>query len=246
MSSLHASTYPRTVCARVLLIVILLAAAGCFTERVPPVAEYPEVPDQSFFLVKKITYDEHGRPVFVDRLSKRPGAAGDTFTVVHAIKNRPVRSYDIAVMGTKADLTRPFAVMYDWTGRGFEGGLEISSSILPPNTISSGKEAAVYLAIKAAPVVVATVTGFVVGVVASIPETAVQLGHVVVNARETVIGRAEYQYDGQNRLRFMKLYPPDEPAEVLVKTEYIYEGNSDIPARTVVNSTAEHKVRTIP
>lgn len=239
---------PNPMLARVVLIIlVILAPEGCFTERIPPVAEYPAVQNQSIFLVKKIGYDRHGRPQFGDRLSRRPGSAGETFTVVHAISNRPVRSYDIAIVESKADLTRPFAVIYDWTGRGFEGGVEISSGIFPQDgTIQSGKEAAAYLAIKAAPVAIATVTGFVVGVLASIPETAVELKNVVVNAHETIIGYTEYSYDERNRIKFMKLYPPAEHVDELVKTEFIYERNGETPVRTEVTSVAEKKVRIIP
>lgn len=239
---------PNPMLARVVLIIlVILAPEGCFTERIPPVAEYPAVQNQSIFLVKKIGYDRHGRPQFGDRLSRRPGSAGETFTVVHAISNRPVRSYDIAIVESKADLTRPFAVIYDWTGRAFEGGVEISSGIFPQDgTIQSGKEAAAYLAIKAAPVAIATVTGFVVGVLASIPETAVELKNVVVNAHETIIGYTEYSYDERNRIKFMKLYPPAEHVDELVKTEFIYERNGETPVRTEVTSVAEKKVRIIP
>ncbi len=229
-----------------LILLAVLALEGCFTARVPPVAEYPAVQNQSIFLVKKISYDQYGRPRFDDRLNRRPGSAGDTFAVVHAINGRPVRCYSIAVVPKKADLTRPFAVIYDWTGRGFEGGVQISSAIGPPGAIQSGEEAAVYLAIKAAPIVIATVTGFVVGVIASIPATAVELKNIVVNARETITDYTEYSYDERGRIKFMKLYPPAEHAEELVKTQFLYEGDGEAPVRTVVMSVAEKKVRTIP
>ncbi len=232
---------------RTLAVFLVLACLeGCFTARVPPVAEYPAVENQSIFLVKKIGYDQYGRPEFIDRIERRPGSAGETFDVVHAVNGRPVRSYAVAVVASKADLTRPFAVIYDWTGRGFEGGVQISSAIGPPGAIQSGEEAAVYLAIKTAPIVIATVTGFVVGVLASIPETAVQFRKIVVNARETIIGRSEYFYDERGRIKFMNLYPPDEHADALVKTQFIYEGGGEVPVRAVVTSVAERKVRTIP
>lgn len=234
-------------------IVILLSAlapylAGCLTDRVPPVAEYPSVPKQSFFLVKKVGYDVHGRPLFNDRISSRPGSVGDQFTVVHAVGGRPARSYDIAVVeGTQADLKRPFAVIYDWTGRGFEGGIAITSGISPQGaTISSREEAAAYLAIKAAPIVVATVTGFVVGVLASIPATAIELKNILVDAREMVIASTEYAYDEQGRIRFMKLYPPVEHAGELVRTDFHYDRDSTIPIRTEVTSLAEKKTRSLP
>jgi hypothetical protein len=74
---------------RVLPIPLVLLAAGSMTERVPPVTEYPAVPNQSTFLVQKIMYDERGRPLFGDRLGSRPDTAGEQFTVVHAINDRP-------------------------------------------------------------------------------------------------------------------------------------------------------------
>lgn len=242
-----APMFPNTIRARAALtFLVTLALGGCFTAQVPPVAEYPAVQNQSIFLVKKIGYDRYGRPEFNDRLNRRPGSAGDTFAVVHAVNGRPLRSYSIAVVPSNADLTRPFAVIYDWTGRGFEGGVAISSGIFPQGTIQSGEEAAVYLAIKAAPIVIATVTGFVVGVLASIPKTAVELKNIVVNARETITGYTEYSYDERSRIKFMKLYPPGEHVDELVRTDFLYEGGGQAPVRTIVMSVAERKIRTIP
>lgn len=230
----------------VLTILLVLPAAGCMTERVQPVTEYPSVPKQSAFLVQKVMHDEHGRPLFRERLTRRPGSAGERFTVVHAVDNRPVRAYDIAVTEQPKTGPGPLAVVYAWTGKGFEGGVAIAESLFPHGvTINSGEEAAVYLAIKTAPVVIATVTGFVVGVIASIPETATELKRVVVNTRETVTGSLEFNYDEKGRIRFMKLYPPVERAEALVKTEFFYEGDGDVPARTEVTSVAEKKVRVV-
>jgi len=118
--------------AIVLPCCLFLVLCGCMTERVQPVREYPAVPKQSTFLVKKVGYDGHGRPLFNERLDSRPGAAGDQFTIVHAVNERPVRSYDIAIVEQqKADMGRPLAVLYEWTGKGFEGGLAISSGIVP-------------------------------------------------------------------------------------------------------------------
>ncbi len=230
----------------VLSILLVLLTAGCMTERVQPVTEYPSVPKQSNFLVKKIGFDAHGRPLFGDRFGSRPGSAGEQFTVVHAVDNRPVRAYDIAIMEQPKTGPGPLAVIYLWTGKGFEGGLAITSGLFPQGVqINSGAEAAAYLTIKAAPVVIGTVTGFVVGVLSSIQETAKELKRVVVNTRETVIGSLEFIYDEKGRIRFMKLYPPVERAEPLVKTEFFYEGDGDVPARTEVTSVAEKKVRVV-
>ena len=217
------------------------------TERLEPVKEYPDVPKQSVFLLKKIEYDTHGRPLFLSRLSNRPGTAGELFTVVHAVNGRPARSYDIAVVEKeKADMKRPLTVIYEWTGRGFEGGMEISQGMFPNGiTINSGGKAAAYLVFRAAPVVIAGVTGFVVGIVSSIPEAAGELRKVIVNARETVVGFTTYDYDERGRIRYMKLYPPMEHAEELVKTEFLYSGDGEVPVKTEVTSLVEKKVRMI-
>lgn len=228
------------------LLSLLLVLAGCMTGRVQPVVEYPSVPKQSTFLVKKVAYDEHGLPHFEERLHWRPGKAGEQFVIVHAVNERPARSYDIAIMKERPDMNKPLAVVYEWTGKGFEGGLVVAQGLFPDGFSGSGKEAAAYLVIKAAPVVIFGVAGFVVGLVASVPQTAAELKHLIVNARETVLGYTVYEYDEKGRIRFMKLYPPVEHAEVLVKTEFFYEGDAPVPSRTEVNSLAEKKVRLLP
>jgi len=229
---------------RTLLFVLLLS--GCMTERVPPVVEYPSVAKQSTFLVRQVAYDDHGRPLFGERIVSRPGSSGEQFTVVHAINDRPSRSYDIAIVDQPKTGPGPLAVIYVWTGKGFEGGVAITSRLFSNGvTISSRDEAAAYLAIVSAPIVIGTVTGFVVGVIASIPETAKELKRVVVNTRETIIGYTEYSYDERGRVHLMKLYPPVEHAEPLVRTEFIYEGDGDAPVRTEVTSVAEKKVRVV-
>jgi hypothetical protein len=225
---------------------LTLISLGCMTERVQPVTEYPSVPKQTTFLVKKIDYDDHGRPLF-SHISRRPGGRGDRFAIVHAVNNKPVRSYDIVIIDQqKADISKPFAVIYEWTGKGFEAGLYMSGHMFPNGvTISSRDEALAYLAITAAPVVIGGVTGFVVGVVSSIPVAAGELKRAVVNSRETVIGYTVYEYDEKGRIKFMKVYPPDGRAEELVKSEFFYSEGSSDPYKTEVTSPVEKKVRII-
>jgi hypothetical protein len=243
---IRATTRPQWKARSLLCFCLVLLLAGCMTERVHPDTEYPAVPDQATFLVKKTDYDNYGRPLFTDRLAGRPGKAGEVFTIVHTVHNRPARSFDIAIVEhEKADMNKPLAVIYEWTGKGFEGGMVISQGVFPGGFSGSGSEVAAYLAIKAAPLVIGGVTGFVVGLVASIPETAGELIHVIVNARERVIAYTIYEYDEKGRIKFMKLYPPDGHAEELVKTVFYYTGDSDVPSRTDVTSRVEKKVRTI-
>lgn len=230
-----------------LLCAFAITAHGCMTERVHPATEYPSVPKQGTFLLKKIDYDAHGRPLFRERLAKRPGAAGERFTIVHAVNDRPSRSYDIAIVEQqKADMGKPLAVVYEWTGKGFEVGLAISRGMVQGSySASSSNDALVYLAAITAPVVVGGVTGFVVGVVSCIPETVAELRNLLVNAKETVINYTVYEYDEKGRIRFMKLYPPVEHAQELVKTEFHYAGDREEPSKTEVTSLIEKSVRVI-
>jgi hypothetical protein len=226
---------------------VLLVLIGCVTERVQPVTAYPFVPKQSTFLVKKIEYDEHGRPLFPMALRDRPAKAGAVFTIVHSVNNLPVRSYDIVIVKEQqADMGRPLAIIYEWTGRGFEAGFSITGNLSRGGVYASGKEALAILAMEAAPLVIGGVTGFVVGVVSSIPDTATELRRVIVNARETVIGFTLYEYDEKGRIRLMKMYSPAQPDAELVRTEFFYEGADRAPLKTEVTSIPEQKVRKIP
>jgi len=224
---------------------VLLVLSGCMTERIQPITEYPSVSKQTSFMVQKIEYDEYGRPLFRETLGRRPGGAGECFTLVQAVNERPVRSYDIAIIDQpQADMNKPLAIVYEWTGRGFQGGLDFSGHFAG-SFHGSGRDAVAYLAIMTAPIVIGGVTGFVVGIVSSIPETASELRRVIVNAREMVMGYILYEYDEKGRIRFMKMYPPEERAEELVKTEFHYTGDVDAPSKTEVTSRVEKKMRMV-
>jgi hypothetical protein len=169
------------------------------------------------------------------------------FTIVHAVDNRPVRSYDIVIVREQqADMIKPLAVVYEWTGKGFEAGFSITGNLFRGGVYASGKDALAIVAIEAAPIVIGGVTGFVVGIVSSVPETATELRRVIVNARETVIGYTLYEYDEKGRIRFMKMHSPTRNDAELVKTEFLYEGENSDPLRTEVTSIPEKKVRIIP
>ena len=231
----------------VLVFPLFLFLSGCMTERVYPAVEYPFIPKQSTVLVKQIEYDAHGRPLVPVVLNDRPGKTGDMFTIVHTVDNRPVRSYDIVIVkGQQADMSRPLAVVYEWTGKGFEAGFSITGNLFRGGVYASGNDALAIFAIEAAPIVIGGVTGFVVGIVSSIPETATELRHVIVNARETVVGYTLYEYDEKGRIRLMKMHSPTQQDAELVRTEFFYEGENGDPLKTKITSMPEQKVRTIP
>ncbi len=230
----------------VVFCALLILAEGCMTARVQPAAPRPSMPENSTIIVGKIDYDDHGRPLFTDVLNKRPSHADDTFTIVKFEGGRPVASYDIMIAGEQpVNLKKPISVIYEWTGKGFETGLEITGH-LGGQVNASGEGAAVYLALMTAPIVIGGVTGFVIGVAESIPKTAAELRKIIVNRREIVVGNTLYEYDEKGRLKFMVLYPSAEQATELVRTEFLYNGMNRDPFRTEVKSEPEQKIRVIP
>lgn len=61
-----------------------------------------------------------------------------------------------------------------------------------------------------------------------------------------MIGYFAYAFDDQGRIRYMKLYPPDELSDIRVTTRYVYERARSVPIRAGVTSVPEGKVRQVP
>jgi hypothetical protein len=235
----------KAICA-VVLTCALSMIPGCMTVRVKPLPEAKGISPQDSFLVSRIKYDEHGRPLFSNVLGKRPAKAGEQFVLVHTQGGKPVMSYDVLIVPEPGvDMSKPLGVIYEWTGSGFRTGLAITGSFLNGNIHGSGKEAAVELAIVTAPIVIGGVSGFVIGLVASIPDAVSELSKVAVDAREKVVGYTLYEYDDWGRLRSMRLFPPVERSEALVRTEFFYNNGDIVPYKTEVTSRVEQKTRII-
>jgi len=225
---------------------LLLLMQGCMTGRVKPAAEYASAPGRSTLLVEKIDYDGHGRPLFNDVLKKRPFHAYDRFTIVQFSGGRPVVSYDITIVGEEQiDLKKPVSVIYEWTGKGFEVGFQITGHFLGGEIHASGRDAVAYLMIMTAPIIIGGVTGFVIGIAESIPDTAAELRKVIVNKREKVTAYTNYEYDEEGRIRSMNLYPPGEYTEELVRTRFMYAGKVRDPYKTEITSVPENKTRVL-
>ena len=197
-------------------------------------------------MVRTIGYDDKGLPVPGPALAERPSSPGEHFTLLRLAADRPAVSYDIAVVRQKPDLTRPFQAVYEWTGKGFTLGLNVAGAaaygavhVQPANN----DQAAVELAIVAAPIALGTVGGFVVGLADGIRQTALELGKIATKDEE-VVTCTTYEYDALSRLAFMRMFTPDRRRE-LVRTEFVYEGAATLPARTVVTSLVEGKERDI-
>lgn len=196
-------------------------------------------------LVHSIAYKEKGLPVLGAALAHRPSRPGDHFTIVRMRQNRPQISYDIAVTRKAPDFAKPFLVVYEWTGRGFNVGVQASEVLaqsLRAGTYSN-EEAIAAMAFVVTPLAAGTVGGFVIGLADGVRHTALELSKVV-SGGEQVVTCTVYDYDNLNRLVLMRMLTPDLTRE-LVSTEFRYEGTGTEPVKTIVKSLIEDKKRDV-
>jgi hypothetical protein len=225
-----------------IILCLISVISGCSAKHAA--LEGPTVSGASEVIVSGITYDDKGLPVMGAFLSKRPSKPGDHFSVIRLTDARPVISYDIIVRHQKPDFAKPFQAVYEWTGKGFILGANISAVMLQGIQAPHDKDAAaIELAIIITPLAAGTAGGFVVGLADGIRQTALELSKVVVNG-EVVVTCTTYEYDALNRLKYMRMLTPDRK-QVLVLTEFVYEGTEALPSRTVVKSLAEGKEREV-
>ncbi len=224
-----------------ILCILFLAVSGC-------AGNHPAAADSQTqeLIVRDIVYDAKGLPSAGPRLPERPTLPGDHYTVLVLSHGSILESCDIAVAAGRADFRKPFQAIYEWTGKGFEVGLE-ASSVLARGMHSgsySGEEALVTLAIVFTPVAIGGVTGFIIGIGDGVVQTAVEMRKVVLDPNEQVLTCTLYDYDHAGRLHRMRMVSPDRKRE-LVRTTFEYEGNGTGPARTTVESLVEGRTRDI-
>jgi hypothetical protein len=224
---------------------ISVLVAGCAEKHVryekdPPLGTYDIV-------FPAIGYDEKGLPVLGTSLTERPSKPGDHFTVVRFRENKPAISYDIVVARQAPDFARPLEVVYEWTGKGFTMGVNVTKAMAQgmqggSARIQGGREAAIgLLVIVVAPIAAGTAGGFMVGVADGARHTALEMSKAIVPG-EQLITCTTFKYDGSNRLVLMRMLSPDQTRE-LVRTEFEYEGSGTVPSKTTVKTLADRKGR---
>lgn len=226
------------------LCVTSLLVAGCGTKQIE--REEHATSGTYDIVVRAIVHDDKGLPVVGTPLAKRPSRSGDHFTVVRLLLDRPVISYDIAVIRQRPDFARPLQVVYEWTGKGFMLGANVTGALAQGGArvqVQHRDEAFFVLAIIVTPIAAGTVGGFIVGIADGVRQTALELSKVIVPG-EKVVTCTTFEYDGSNRLALMRMVSPDRTQE-LVRTEFAYEGTGTVPFRTTVKSLAEGLERRI-
>lgn len=224
--------------AVVSVCLISVIGAGCATA---PTRSEKDFPLGAYdVIVPAIRYDETGLPAIGPSLAERPSKPGDHFTVVRFREGKPAISYDVVVVRQAPDFARPLEVVYEWTGRGFTMGVNVTKFMSQglrggSAGIQGGREAAIVLfVVVVAPIAAGTAGGFIVGVADGARHTALELGKVIVPGEQVVTWTA-YEFDDAGRLRLMRMLSPDR-AQELVRTEFEYEGAGMVPSRTTVKT----------
>lgn len=229
-----------------LFMTFTLVSAGCAARRAD--LEAPVQPGnlpQKVVVVKGVGYDQYGLPKFGAVLKDRPTEPGEQFTLVYEVNNRPVKSFEIAVIGErKPDIAKPIKVLFEWTGKGFIVGASMVYGTGPVHFSYDAKTNMVYTTASLAPVVVMATGGFIVGVVAGMVSAGEELRCAVIGPRELVLSSTVYEYDQQGRLKRLRMFLPDEKTEV-VRTEYVYADGELVPGKAESRSYPEDTVRTI-
>lgn len=214
------------------LCLILILSAGCVKNHVN--LEESGTPDSRTVIVGSIGTGEKGLPVPGEALGKRPSRRGEHFTILRLVRDRPVMSCDVVVVGRKPNFHKPLNAVYEWTGKGFMLGMHVAGGL---GQVVGGASPEVGLAVIITPIVAGAACGFAVGVADGIVKTAEQLGKTVTK-EERMITCTSYEYDSLDRITRMRMYTADRTQE-LVRTTFEYEGQGRIPGRTVVKSLIE-------
>ncbi len=249
------TTLPTQSAIKLFSILLALSLTACFTRHADLSAYSQSKEQQPTRLFKTIEYDSRGRPVFTNPLKERTVNSGEKLVVAQFAEDKPLRSFEIVVTSERVDMTRPFRVIYEWTGKGFrtavEGSKNYTEMILRDKDKQTRQGESTRLDASEAtfavgPAIMMSIGGFIVGLATSIPSAIQEVGHAVISGQETVISYSTYQYDDKQRLSQVKTYLPNDIVHEIIKTDYFYQIQDAIPSKTEITSYPENTIRTIP
>lgn len=224
------------------LLVVLLASCAANHKVMSP------APVRNELIVSEMLHNDKGLPILGTVLHKRPSLPGEHFTMVQLADNRPLVSYDIALIKGGPDFNKPLEAIYKWSGKGFSLGLNVTGALIDGlhgnYAHGNGNDALAALVVVFAPVAIGSVTGFVIGVGDGAVQSMVELKKFALGSNEKILTCTLYDYDLHGRLFRMRMLTPDRSKE-LVRTIFEYSGNGPVPVRTVVDSFVEGMERDI-
>lgn len=225
------------MCRSYLIFVLVLLLGACGTKQVQiKHGGSSEQFDNSSFLIERMHYDQSGLPNFNQTITSRPDEVDARFAVVEKEGALPRRVFDVAVVDENADgFNNPIYTIYQWTGKGFSWGKDISSRMLKHPPIV-GPDAAIMMVGATLPLAAGTVGGFVVGVANGSFDMVKDLG-LYFEKSEKITAVTYLDYDSQQRLKSMSMSTPS--GDVLVETTYYYSETNRTPDYAEVKSIPE-------
>jgi len=183
---------------------------------------------------KVLTFDSYGKPVFSEKLKKRPRRPGaDFFLVQDRDSGRPAKYFHIEVKGGNPDMKRPFRTLYDRTVSGMKGGAMVAGDIIESGQGSGGDEAEAVLTFAALSIAVGTAGGITVGLVEGSYEAVVEAGKVL-SSTEELLSFCTCDYDSMGRLRTLRAFEAGPPELEMFRIRYAYEGSFGTPSTITV------------
>ncbi len=205
---------------------------------------------------REVKHTAYGIPELSGMFDKKPHEPGIQF--IAALYNGQIleKYYHIlAALEENPDIRKPFRVIYEWTGRGFDLGYRYSKDIIEKTAqMGSGKPriepfcSLILLpgyVLGSAIFITTSVGGFIVGVTQFIPATFGELKKLGISDSDLILGAAALAYDRENRIvKITSLSPPPEETP-LAETEFFYTGMERKPHKSINYSIPEKKSRII-
>jgi hypothetical protein len=230
-------------------IFVLILLMSCASDNAS-ISQNSAVENIKYF--SSFEFNKYGIPELKNEISSSNIPENSYYFQARYLNNRPDNVYIVKDEKIKTDPLKPFKVIYQWTGKGFDVGyenskgiIEFSSAIAYSITINNVPITAVPGYIVGTTVfVVSGITGFIIGLGKSVPETY----NEIKNSGKTnglVLGKYLFEYDPQNRIIKYTQYSPLPENIKLSETTFSYYGNLNTPFKTINYSFVEKKKRII-
>lgn len=195
-------------------------------------------------IYKKLSYDKYGRLQFKNKVKALTEVNKYYYLVDRSSKTgqmkRYFKIYYVDKKRYRVLMSKPLGLIYKWTGKGFELGLEVADFIMKGTSTSGGEGAVAVLG-----VLTTTSGGFIYGVHKGIVETWNQLEKPFIKYRELLLGYSKISYDNKGRISKITHFTPEEKPVVITETSFIYYKNKPNPYKSMIYSKADNKKRRI-
>lgn len=231
-------------------ILIILTACASETSNISQVNTGNET---KYFVT--LAFDKYGVPCFRNEIDKSKIPDYPHYILVNFLNNKYDNAYLIKQEKLETDMTKPFKVIYTWTGKGFNVGYESSKGIIeyssdlatsfpinnPPLAIITAVPGYI---IGTTIFVASSATGFIIGLGKSVPEAYNEIKNIgKING--VILGKYLFEYDSTDRITKYSHYSPSPENNKLSDTFFYYYKNANTPYKSINDNLVDKKKRII-